>query len=157
MREEDTKLFQMFKLPDVSNTHSFNEFKSANRLSLKNKSWFLIKPSTRKPRIRLFGKQDTLHRQLYRYFIGEPPAGKLVSLTTNGDYNPWHWQGKRVPDLQPVPVENIVPIEVSPNIDDIVTLVKQRQARGGKDPWQGLEEFFEPNELEQAKEIMDAE
>lgn len=156
MREEDIKLLQMFNLLALSTTHTFSQFKSAERF-FKNKPWYLLKASTRKPRIRMFGRQDAMHRQLHRYFIGEPPAGKLISLTTNGDYNPWHWEGKSVPEPVAVPVETFILDEPSPNVEDIVTLVTQRQARGEKDAWSGLDEFFEPDELEQAREIMNAD
>lgn len=158
MKEDDTRLYRMFQLLDLSNTHTFSQFKAAERL-LKTKPWYLLNPSSRKPRVRLFGKQDTLHRQLYRYFIGEPPSGKLKCLTTNEDYNPWHWTGNSVPEaVEPsVPAETFTEDEPSPNIEDIVTLVTQREVRGDPNPWEGLDEFFEPDELEQAREIMNAD
>ena len=128
------------------------QFKKAGTNDLRFIPWYMKNPTDRPPNVRLFEKQTRLNLQFYRYFNGEYPKARLTPENSNKDLNPWHWKEKEV--IEPDMVHKIIIEQPSQNVQDIVELVQQRQLHGDGNEWSDLGDFFEPDEIRQAKDIL---
>lgn len=166
MSEINTKLREMFNMLQISEYYSFSQFKDAQFNALKTVPWFLTEPidSTlklrkgrgavkirKRPRVRFLGKQDVLHRQLYRYFIGEIPRGPLKALNGKNDFNPWHWQAYKVKKATPTTINNMAPKPLDEDLQELLDLVELRQ-KNGEDLWEGIDEIYTALEIARVKQ-----
>ncbi len=151
MKEVDIKLEAMFNALHISRYYTLDDFKKASSGDLKNKPWFVNCRGDRPPRIRFLGKQLPIYKQLYRYFIGPLPKGRLKPLHNKEDYNPWHWKENVVEILEPSREAKL-----SKAAEDIITFVTQKQLAGIKDPWGMIMDFYEPEEIKEAREALNA-
>ena len=66
--------------------------------------WYKTKPFQRISPISWEGKTDTVPRQLYRYFIGEPPPRTAKTCLGAGRCcNPWHMTAVELPTTPTLP------------------------------------------------------
>ena len=96
------------------------------------------------------GRQDALHRQLYRYFISDDIEGiRLTPTNVRGDVNPYHWRKGNPPkgiDTTPGAIDN--------EVLELVEELKRRRETNYPDIWEGVEEVFTPLEIAQARELL---
>lgn len=169
MKEVDTKLFTMYNMLDLSDSYRFSQFKNADKNHLQHIPWLLkgevetYKGRRKRPKIRFLGTQDVVYKQLYRYFIGDLPEQQLVPINARDDYNPWHWDTKRVTAVvqkKPAPPEKVIvpetPTELEPALAFLAETIQTRILHGKADPWFEVDEMYSQEEMDQVREFLNA-
>lgn len=162
------QLERMFNSLKISEEYCFADFLLGELNDLK---WLLKDPEQEtfrkvkgefvkykiRPRFTFKGKQDYLHRQLYRHFISDNiKRTKLYPTNGEDNYNPHHWKKGKQKPVKPISI-NTPPKTIDSELQDLVDEIKRRKLRGETNVWEGVEELFTPLEIAQAKELIDAE
>ena len=156
MKEDVTKIFNLLNISDLI---SYEDFQNEATLGASRYSpWYLKNPKYSRgrkvrPRPTFRGKQDLLHKQLYRFFRGELPTRKLVPFSHVDDYNPWHWKEAGVTIR---PIADPETEELPEELEGLADTIKQRTLHGNPNPWFEVDEFYSPEEIEQVKRFLDA-